>query len=281
MMRRRDHHDGDVDRAKFWDQRAQEFNRHTLEHRGRTEEQIERMGLLPTDSVLDIGAGTGRLALPIARRVAKVTAIDQSGGMLGCLKGNMAREGIDNIECIQKPWEDIEIGVDIEPHDVVIASHSLGMHDIGGAVTKMDQAAKRQVYLFTFAGGWMQDGEEELWHRIRGRGQRGHRHSDYMLLYNILHDNLEIYADVNITRREWQQSYVDLDEAVSKWKEMHDLSADKEEVLRGYLEKVLRPDQQGRLAYSRRSKEAMISWSKGTNGGVAAVPGAPFGKREA
>ena len=127
----------------------------------------------------------------------------------------------------------------------------------------------------------MQDGEEELWHRIRGRGQRGHRHSDYMLLYNILHDNLEIYADVNITRREWQQSYVDLDEAVSKWKEMHDLSADKEEVLRGYLEKVLRPDQQGRLAYSRRSKEAMISWSKGTNGGVAAVPGAPFGKREA
>ncbi|MDP1051415.1 hypothetical protein Q6251_30685, partial [Klebsiella quasipneumoniae] len=79
----------------------------------------------------------------------------------------MAEEGLSNYRCIQQRWEDVELGVDIEPHDVVIASHSLGMFDLREALAKMDAAANRRVYVFTAAGKWFfDDFEEELWERV-------------------------------------------------------------------------------------------------------------------
>jgi len=129
----------------MWDKRAKEFNRSTREKSDRTEEQVASFRLDPDWSVLDVGAGTGRLSVPIAKMVRHVTAVDQSRGMLDCLQENIAKEGLANVTCLQKRWEQVQLGVDIEPHDVVIASHSLGMFDLQEAVAKMDAAAKRRV----------------------------------------------------------------------------------------------------------------------------------------
>jgi SAM-dependent methyltransferase len=241
--------------GSFWDGRAKRFNESMMQNRKRALKQIAKIDLAPEYTVLDVGAGTGRLAIPIAKQVASVTAVDPSGGMLACLQENMGREGVTNIRCINKQWEDIELGedCDIEPHDVVIASHSLSMLDMQEALAKMDAAATKYVYLFTFAGRWMDGGLcEEIC------GEKRHSWSDYIHLCNILHD-MEIYADVEIWDSEFEQRYDSMDEAVTRMKEMYDLPSEKDGALRAYLSKTLVKDD-GALCLKRKSKSAMIRW---------------------
>ena len=253
------------DPGSRWDKRAKEFNKSWMQNRERAEKQIANLDLKPEYTVLDVGAGTGRLAIPIARHVKSVTAIDQSEGMLACLQENMEKEGITNIVCVNKRWEDVEVGVDIEPHDVVMACHSLGMLDIQEAVAKMDAASRKYVYILSSAGRGMGNGEEEgLWKTIYG--ERGHRTrawgSDYMFFCNLLHD-MKIYANVDIRDAESEQRYESLDDAVTKWKEMRDIPAEKEDVLREHLSKILvEDDGTGTLCLKRKSKSATIWWQK-------------------
>ena len=248
----------------MWDKRAEEFNRSTKERSERTERQVASMKLDPEYTVLDVGAGTGRLSVPIAKIAKQVTAVDQSAGMLGYLAENMAEEGLSNYRAIQKRWEDVRLGVDIEPHDVVIASHSLGMFDLQEALAKMDAAAKKRVYVFTAAGKWFfDDFEEELWERVYDRPPRrgGGFRSDYMLLYNILHD-MGIYANVEIRDAEHVQRYESLDEAVERWKARREVPEESEPLLREYLAKNLEDKNGGGLIFRRRTKSAMIWWPK-------------------
>ncbi|RJS80139.1 class I SAM-dependent methyltransferase, partial [Methanophagales archaeon] len=93
------------EQGSFWDRRAKRFNESMMQNRERTERQIAKIKLAPEYTVLDVGAGTGRLAIPIAKRVKSVTAIDPSKGMLACLQENMEKEGVKNITCINKRWE--------------------------------------------------------------------------------------------------------------------------------------------------------------------------------
>jgi malonyl-CoA O-methyltransferase len=52
------------------------------------------LGGLDVTRALDVGAGTGRLALKLARRAVAVTAIDQSAEMLAVAEQNARREGL-------------------------------------------------------------------------------------------------------------------------------------------------------------------------------------------
>jgi len=243
-------------------ERAKKFSEWAIRDKENAEKQIAPITLKPEYTVLDVGAGTGRLAIPIAKHVKSVTAIDQSKGMLECLQENMEKKGITNIVCINKRWEDIEVGLDIELHDVVIASHSLGMFAIQEALAKMDAASKRYVYILTSAGRWMGDGEG-LWEKIYGERQR-HRawHSDYIFFCNLLHD-MKIYANVDIRDAEFEQRYESLDDAVTKWKEMRDIPTEKEAILREHLSKILvEDDGTGTLCFNRKTKSATIWWQK-------------------
>ena len=263
---RRRAHEKEEDPGSRWDKRAEQFNESMMQHPERAEKQIASLDLKPEYTVLDVGAGTGRLAIPIAKRVKSVTAIDQSKGMMACLQENMEKEGITNITCINKRWEDVEVGVDIEPHDVVMACHSLGMLDIQEAVAKMDAASRKYVYILSSAGRGMGNGEEEGELRKAIYGDRGHRArgwgSDYMFFCNLLHD-MKIYANVDIRDAESEQRYESLDEAVTKWKEMRDIPAEKEDVLREHLSRILVEDNgTGTLCLKRKSKSATIWWQK-------------------
>jgi len=101
--------------------------------------------------VLDIGAGPGVLALPLAPLVREVTAVEPGAGMVEVLKRHADRDGIRNITCVQKTWEEIDPARDLSPpYDIVVASLSLTMHDIRSALKKMDAVSSGSVHIFWF-----------------------------------------------------------------------------------------------------------------------------------
>ena len=218
-MRSGHQHRGDPgeDMGSRWDKRAKKFNESVMQHTERTARQMATLELKPEYTVPDVGAGTGRLTIPIAKQVKSVTAIDPSKGMLACLPENVEREGITNVTSINKHWDDIELGVDVEPHNVVIACHSPGMFDTQGAIGKMDAASKRYVYTINFAGKWMGNSTGELLKSVFGEEPRDWHSLDYILFYNILHD-MKIYANVDIVDTVFEQHYNGPDDAVDRWK---------------------------------------------------------------
>ena len=83
-----------------------------------------------------------------------------------------------------------------------------------------------------------------------------------MFFCNLLHD-MKIYANVDIRDAESEQRYESLDDAVTKWKEMREIPAEKEEVLREHLSRILvEDDGTGALCLKRKSKSATIWWQK-------------------
>ncbi len=58
----------------------------------------------PRETWLDIGAGAGRFALPLARVVGRVIALDTSPSMLGALREDAASHGIENVTTIVGAW---------------------------------------------------------------------------------------------------------------------------------------------------------------------------------
>ena len=81
----------------------------------------------PDDTWLDIGAGAGRYALPLARAVRMVIALDPSPSMLDGLREAMAEHRIDNVEVVQGRWPGAEQGSGPSaaalPADVTLIAH--------------------------------------------------------------------------------------------------------------------------------------------------------------
>jgi ubiquinone/menaquinone biosynthesis C-methylase UbiE len=62
---------------------------------------LRDLGLNETHTLVDLGSGTGTLALAAAPLCRRVVAVDVSGAMLTILKEKTERLGIKNIECVQ------------------------------------------------------------------------------------------------------------------------------------------------------------------------------------
>ena len=56
-------------------------------------------------SVLDVGAGTGRLAIPLARIAGKVTVLEPSHTNQKLMRTNADRAGVGNLEYIECLWK--------------------------------------------------------------------------------------------------------------------------------------------------------------------------------
>src|ERR1700737_5330566 len=62
---------------------------------------LRRHGLDETTTLVDLGAGTGTLALAVAAQCRRVIAVDVSPAMLGVLRRQVARARLENVECVE------------------------------------------------------------------------------------------------------------------------------------------------------------------------------------
>jgi SAM-dependent methyltransferase len=98
----------------------------------------------PGDTLLDVGAGSGRFALPLAQSVKQVTALDLSPDMLAILERRAAEKNIPNIQTLRGSWEDTPV----ETHDVVLAAWSLyRQRDILASLQKLIGTTRRTLII--------------------------------------------------------------------------------------------------------------------------------------
>jgi SAM-dependent methyltransferase len=107
------------------------------------EPTLERLRALvqSEDVVLDIGAGGGRYALPLALASREVIAIEPSDGMRQVLAAGMAEHRIHNVQVVDGRWPDDADGIQ---GDVALISHiGYDVEDIGPFLDAMESAARR------------------------------------------------------------------------------------------------------------------------------------------
>ncbi len=147
--------------------------------------------------ILDIGAGPGTLAIPLAAMSKEVTAVEPGAGMVEILRNHVEDMGIRNITSVQKRWEDIDLSRDVKlPYDIVIASLSLTMHDIREALLKMNAASSGSVHLFWFVDmPFWERMYADLWEPLHR--SRYHSGPKVDCLFGVLYQ-MGIYADVRM-----------------------------------------------------------------------------------
>jgi SAM-dependent methyltransferase len=84
---------------------------------------LRDLGLNETHTLVDLGAGTGTLALAAAPLCRRVVAVDVSPVMLSLLRQKAAQSGIGNIECVQRGFLTYEHRGDLA--DFVYSRHAL------------------------------------------------------------------------------------------------------------------------------------------------------------
>ncbi len=244
--------------AEEWDKRASSFT-----SRNQASPFVSLvLSHLPLDSsltVLDVGAGPGTLALPIAAKVKSVTALDFSSGMLATLSQQAEEAGIDNIRTVHCGWEDDWASYDIVRHDIAIASRSLGVADLKGALHQLDRYSSQAVFIVDRISPAPFDPEA-----FQAVGRPFNPGPDYIYVLNILY-GMGIHPHVQILSLDSTNRFADQAEALRSYSWMFkDLSAEEETRLHRYIADRSRDCDNGQICIERKvpPQWALIWWEK-------------------
>lgn len=151
-----------------WDEKSADMAASTIDS-PYVDDFLSRMDLRGDEVILDIGCGPGPLAIPLAKKVRQVIAIDFSRKMLDELEAYAAREGVTNIKTYHIGWEDD--WSHLPPIDIVVASRSMEVRDMDTALAKMSATARRGCYLTYKVGGSFVDMEilDYIGKRVRAK----------------------------------------------------------------------------------------------------------------
>jgi SAM-dependent methyltransferase len=99
----------------------------------------------PEDRWLDIGAGAGRYALPLAAHVAEVIAVEPSVSMRNALRTGVEEHGIENLRIVAGAWPAALAGLGTAPvAEVALIAHvGYDIEEIGPFIEAMERAASR------------------------------------------------------------------------------------------------------------------------------------------
>ena len=163
--------------------------------------------LKPGIRALDIGCGTGTLALALAREGAAVTAVDFSEGMLGRLREKLSPELTAFVTPVRADWEEINLASRswTEQFDLVVANMTPAMRN-PEAFSRM-QAASRQ---WCFLKGWTQRRTnsvlERLWPRVLDE-PRTERPPEFLFQLSLLNAQ-GVFPSVSLEEIHWEKTAI-------------------------------------------------------------------------
>ena len=207
---------------------------------------------------LDVGAGFGALALPLARRLGSVTALEPSPPMARALRAAAAASGLANVSVIESAWGDRPL----TPHDLVICAHVGGL--LAGDSPFLGQVgviARRMVALIRD----LSDGPaydkffyRELYPVLLGRAYE-HRCRVDDTVAGL--ERLGIHPAVTPIEYSSDQPFDSLEEACDFWMTYMGLEGDQPRAyLRRFLDARLER-RDGELVAPFRKRAAVIAWT--------------------
>ena len=123
------------------------------------------------DTWLDIGAGAGRYALPLALRVREVIALDPSASMLAALREQASEHGIANVATIEGRWPvEPSAGPAPRAEAALIANLGYDVEAIGPFLDAMEAAADR-LCVAILADRQPSSPAHAFWPPIHGEGR--------------------------------------------------------------------------------------------------------------
>jgi SAM-dependent methyltransferase len=231
------------------------------EYDDRVKTTIASLDIDRNSRILDIGSGPGTLAIPIAPLVKEITTVEPGAGMIEILKNHAKRQGIRNIICVQKIWEDVDISRDLAaPYDIVIASLSLTMHDIQGALMKMDAVSSGSVHLFWFVDmPFWERMYADLWEPLHG--SLYHSGPKVDCLFGVLYQ-MGIYPDVTMLPLTKEYRFGSREEMLTFFrKRFHAKTMEQVRIVDDYINPLIRM-QGSEVVISGDSTFAHIWWRK-------------------
>lgn len=243
------------DLASYWDKDAAQRFRRISKNENSSEKQIKEFNLRQTDIVLDIGCGTGRLTIPIAKRVKYVYGIDISKEMLKIAKEQAEKEGLKNIKLINANFETFDVNR-IKKADVSVSYNSLCVYDIKNTLIKINSITKRDVFIFTFAGKgeWL---DERLAETIYGKRIRNVP-SSAEIIHNLLKE-MGINPDYEVKHNTYKSECNSINNMVENIMKFYKFKETLKEHVKKFIEKNSVCDGKRCIIYHHRDI-AKIHW---------------------
>ncbi len=238
------------DSQKHWDERAKSFSFKDTPD-AYLQSFISKAGITGEESVLDMGCGTGSLAVALASMGCSVVAADFSTGMLDRLHSKAAERGVlweggssglysgdssaggakispSEIEAgkilpLRMSWEDdwANYGVEENSVDVAVASRSVITRDLEDSLKKLSAVACEKVCV-TVGTGLSPRVDMRV---ARAMGLELERHNDALFVFGIASD-LGYEPTVSYIHSPRTKSYISPDEAYYSLLRTRDYLAD-------------------------------------------------------
>jgi ubiquinone/menaquinone biosynthesis C-methylase UbiE len=246
--------------VEYWDKRADDYSDLLDNSRFSHGESIlgfcrSQHMITSSSRVLDIGSGPGSVAIPFARIVQHVMAIEPAEQMGKKLRNNAEKEGLHNIHIVRSIWQDFETGQHEKTFDCVICCHSLWhFPDISDQVLRMHRVAKGYCCI---AGEFGKD--EDAIGVYKDLGVRDSAFDQFHALFNLfnarnLAPNIEILPYFTI--KPVNSAIAAMELVVQKY---HPLSEKDREIINEY---VLKQSTDGIIR--KRSLMGMMWWKVGS-----------------
>ena len=152
-------------KAEFWDGVADSYAARPIQNLDLHDRTVERSAsyLTPEAQVLEIGCGTGTIALRLAPHAGHVLATDISARLLEIAEGRRAEKGVSNVSFARHEAADLPEG----PFDAVMSFNVLHLiEDMDGALAAIAAGAilwfaRNPVLKALFGEDWVEDDETD------------------------------------------------------------------------------------------------------------------------
>lgn len=209
-------------------------------------------------SVLDIGAGYGRVAIPLAREVRRMIVVEPAHPFMNRLKDNARQEGANNMEFAEEFWSDFLLQ---ENYDLVYSTWSPAVRD-PAALMKMHEASRDYCVLEL---GATPVHKLEFFGQVYplATGEVFRPPGNYLNILTTLYDH-DIYANLETWRSESEIKYSNMQEAVDSWSwelsRYTHITDEMVERLRQFYQSRMKPD--GSYTFSLKGGVSCMIWWK-------------------